>query len=210
MSDEQPITEAELQAYADGRLAAGRRAEVDAWLAAHPEDAERIAAYEGVREELRSLYDQVLAEPVPERLERAARGKSRSHDGGSRWRAAAIAAGLTIAGVALGGIAGWNLHGWRAGPTAAADGTVAMARRAAVAHAVYSPEVRHPVEVGADQEQHRALLGRKERDGAVQIAHYQGIALRRTQGELRHFVLEAVRGARRAQLVDMYVVHDGE
>ena len=29
-----------------------------------------------------------------------------------------------------------------------------MARRAAVAHAVYSPEVRHPVEVGADQEQH--------------------------------------------------------
>jgi anti-sigma factor RsiW len=29
-----------------------------------------------------------------------------------------------------------------------------LARRAAVAHAVYSPEVRHPVEVGADQEQH--------------------------------------------------------
>jgi anti-sigma factor RsiW len=29
-----------------------------------------------------------------------------------------------------------------------------LARRAAVAHAVYSPEVRHPVEVGADDEQH--------------------------------------------------------
>ncbi|PHV04687.1 hypothetical protein CSQ96_24665 [Janthinobacterium sp. BJB412] len=29
-----------------------------------------------------------------------------------------------------------------------------LARRAAVAHAVYSPELRHPVEVGADQEQH--------------------------------------------------------
>ena len=29
-----------------------------------------------------------------------------------------------------------------------------MARRAAIAHATYSPEVRHPVEVGADQEQH--------------------------------------------------------
>jgi anti-sigma factor RsiW len=28
------------------------------------------------------------------------------------------------------------------------------ARRAAVAHVVYSPEVRHPVEVGADQEAH--------------------------------------------------------
>jgi anti-sigma factor RsiW len=29
-----------------------------------------------------------------------------------------------------------------------------IARRAAVAHATYSPEVRHPVEVGADDEQH--------------------------------------------------------
>ncbi|MES2074610.1 MAG: anti-sigma factor, partial [Pseudomonadota bacterium] len=29
-----------------------------------------------------------------------------------------------------------------------------LARRAAVAHAVYSPELRHPVEVGADQQQH--------------------------------------------------------
>src|SRR5207237_10372219 len=32
--------------------------------------------------------------------------------------------------------------------------TAAFARRAAVAHATYSPEVRHPVEVGADDEQH--------------------------------------------------------
>src|SRR5262249_45771313 len=32
--------------------------------------------------------------------------------------------------------------------------TSAWARRAAIAHVVYSPEVRHPVEVGADQEAH--------------------------------------------------------
>jgi anti-sigma factor RsiW len=33
-------------------------------------------------------------------------------------------------------------------------GGAGLARRAAVAHAVYSPELRHPVEVGADQQQH--------------------------------------------------------
>ena len=66
MSDELPITEVELQAYVDGRLAAARRTEVDAWLSARPEEAERIAAYRGVGEDLRSLYDQVLAESVPE------------------------------------------------------------------------------------------------------------------------------------------------
>ena len=35
-------------------------------------------------------------------------------------------------------------------PQAAAS----LARSAAIAHAVYSPEVRHPVEVGADQQDH--------------------------------------------------------
>jgi anti-sigma factor RsiW len=152
MSDGLSITEADLQAYADGRLGAARRAEVDAWLSARPEEAERIASYQRVREELRALYNPVLAEPAHLQLERAASGKPRSQ--GSRGRVAALAAGCAVIGAALGVLAGWQLHASRAAPIAvAADGT-AMARRAAVAHAVYSPEVRHPVEVGADQEQH--------------------------------------------------------
>ncbi len=155
MSSESPITEAELQAYADGRLGAGRRAEVDAWLTARPEEAERIAAYQRVREELRALYDPVLAEPALEQLERAASGKARSQGRSRRgWRIAALAAGCAVIGAALGVFAGWQLHASRAAPAAAAADGTTMARRAAVAHAVYSPEVRHPVEVGADQEQH--------------------------------------------------------
>jgi anti-sigma factor RsiW len=157
MHDERPVTEAELQAYADGRLAAGRRAEIDAWLAVRPEEAERIAGYRRFSEELRSHYDPVLAEPVPEQLQHAASGKPRAQSGGVRraWRTAALAASCAVLGAALGALAGWQLHASRTGPSATAttDGAV-MARRAAVAHAVYSPEVRHPVEVGADQEQH--------------------------------------------------------
>ena len=92
---------------------------------------------------LHQLYDPVLDEPVPERL-RARR---------SRWRAAAIAAGWAALGLGAGVLAGWQLHAWRASvpPQAEVPGFV---KRAAVAHAVYSPEVRHPVEVGADQEAH--------------------------------------------------------
>ena len=33
-----PITEADLHAYADGQLPPGRHAEVDAFLASHPQD----------------------------------------------------------------------------------------------------------------------------------------------------------------------------
>ena len=42
---ETPLTESELQAHVDGRLPAARAAEVEAWLAQHPEEARRIAAY---------------------------------------------------------------------------------------------------------------------------------------------------------------------
>ena len=106
---------------------------------AKPEDAELKALQQALHE----LYDPVLEEPVPERMRPRA----------PRWRTAALAAGWVAVGLAAGVIAGWQLHAWRASvpPQAEIPGFV---KRAAVAHAVYSPEVRHPVEVAADQEQH--------------------------------------------------------
>jgi anti-sigma factor RsiW len=106
---------------------------------AKPEDADLKALQQALHE----LYDPVLAEPVPERM-RPRR---------PRWRAAALAASWIAVGLAAGVMAGWQLHAWRtsAPPQAELPGFV---KRAAVAHAVYSPEVRHPVEVAADQEQH--------------------------------------------------------
>jgi anti-sigma factor RsiW len=53
---ESPVSEADLQAYADGRLAEGRRAAVEAWLAARPEEAERVAAYRRLAHEVRAAY----------------------------------------------------------------------------------------------------------------------------------------------------------
>ena len=37
-----PVTEDELHAFVDNELPAERRGDVEAWLAAHPEDAERV------------------------------------------------------------------------------------------------------------------------------------------------------------------------
>src|SRR5207244_8792161 len=72
----------------------------------------------------------------------------------ARARRIAVVAGWITLGALLGALAGWEARDWRrpAGPPLA-EGAL-MARRAAIAHATYSPEVRHPVEVGADQEQH--------------------------------------------------------
>lgn len=205
MSTEPPVTEQELQAYADGRLVETRRAAVEAWLAARPDDAERIAYYRRVGEELRGTYDRVLGEPLPETMRHLARP--------ARWRSIARAAAWVAFGLALGAIAGWELHGPApTGGAATADVGAAMARRAAVAHATYSPEVRHPVEVGVDQEAHLVAwlskrLGTQLRPPKLESVGYSLIGGRLLPGEngpAAHFMYQCTRGTR----VTLYVRAD--
>jgi anti-sigma factor RsiW len=201
----EPITEADLQAYADGMLPEARRAAVAEWLAAHPEDAERIESYRQLATELRSSYDRVLNEPVPERLERTIRA--------GRVRHAGRVAAWVAVGAMLGAMAAWQLH--RAYPAAlapSANGADAMAHRAVVAHATYSPEVRHPVEVGADQEAHLVAwlskrLGTQLRAPRLEAVGYSLVGGRLLPGEngpVAHFMYQCNRGTR----VTLYVRAD--
>ena len=147
MSDPTRVTEDEIQAYADGVLPEERRAAVEAWLAAQPEEAESVAIYRRAREHLRATYDPVLSEPLPHRIKRVLRRPA-------RWSRFGLAAALIAAGVAAGVVASWQIHAWRTGEVRSADAGARMVHRAAVAHVTYAPEVRHPVEVGADQQAH--------------------------------------------------------
>jgi anti-sigma factor RsiW len=200
----QSINEADLQAYVDEQLDAARRAEVEAWLVAHPEEAERIAAFRRLGEELRAVYDPVLSEQLPPTLAGAGTLGER------RWPRFAAMAALLALGAAIGGIAGWQLHDSRPIAAAApADVGAAMARRAAVAHATYSPEVRHPVEVGADQEAHLVAwlskrLGAPLRAPKLEAVGYNlvgGRLLPGDNGPVAHFMYQCTRGTR----VTLYV-----
>jgi anti-sigma factor RsiW len=201
---EQQVSETDLQAYADGKLPEERRAAVVAWLAAHPEDAERIESYRQLAAELRSSYDGVLDEPVPERLERTIRS--------GRVRHAAMVAGWVVLGAVLGAIAGWQLHGARPALSPSADAADSMAHRAVVAHATYSPEVRHPVEVGADQEAHLVAwlskrLGNQLRAPKLEAVGYSLVGGRLLPGEngpVAQFMYQCNRGTR----VTLYVRSD--
>lgn len=167
-----PVTEADLHAYVDAALPESRRAEVEAYLAARPQEAERIQAYRRQNEELRRLFDPVLDEPAPERLQ-AQPAVRRS------WFSLRYAA---VAGwIALGGVIGWQLGSMQhAGPA----NNAAFARRAAVAHAVYSPEVRHPVEVGADQEAHLVNWLSKRLGTQLKVPHLGSIGYTLVGGRL--------------------------
>ncbi len=164
---------------------------------AAPDDAELKA----LSKALHQLYDPVLDEPVPEYLR--ARIVRRS-----RWRLAAIAAGWVAVGLAVGVVGGWQLHASRAVVTAQAE-VPGFVKRAAVAHAVYSPEVRHPVEVGADQEQHLVAwlskrLGAPLRAPKLDDVGYSLVGGRLLPGEsgpVAHFMYQCKKGTR----VTLYV-----
>ncbi|PKO87133.1 MAG: hypothetical protein CVU16_16165 [Betaproteobacteria bacterium HGW-Betaproteobacteria-10] len=151
----QPITETDLHAFVDARLSVSRRAEVEAYLAAQPEEAERLQAYQVQKEALRQLFNPVLDESLPAKLLDLAEPLPATVDAKkrpflSRWSVQRVAASFAIA--MLGGAAGWLGHGQYQARERMAQMTP-LPRQAAVAHVVYSPDIKRPVEVTADQEE---------------------------------------------------------
>ncbi len=138
-----PVTEDELHAYVDDELPAERRGDVEAWLEAHPEDAERVHSWRAMAETLHSRYDAVANEPVPQRLE-----LERLVRQPRRWIYGTIAA--TLIAFAAGGGAGWVARGATSAPSTFQSFTL----DALDAHRLYVVEVRHPVEVPGSERAH--------------------------------------------------------
>jgi anti-sigma factor RsiW len=161
-----PVSEADLQAYVDGSLPPARAAEIAQFLAQNEDEAQRVADYRLQNEQLHEAYDALLVEAVPARLQGGGAHRRLA------WYRYAAAAMLMLASAT----AGWHLHDRVAGTRAQ---TTQIARVAAMAHAVYSPEVRHPVEVGADQEEHLVRWLSKRLGASLKIPHLapQGYAL---------------------------------
>jgi anti-sigma factor RsiW len=145
------VTEDELHVYVDGQLPADRRAAVEAWLSSHPEDAVRVAEWRAQAEAIRTRYGAVVNEPVPDRLT-----LSRIMRTGKSWKTAAAAAALVA--FVVGGAAGWVARG----ASAAAPGAVALFTTDAIeAHKLYIGEVRHPIEVKAEEDHLLPWLSRR-------------------------------------------------
>src|ERR1700748_283013 len=137
------VTEDELHAYVDNELPAERRADVETWLAAHPDDAGRVRSWLDMADALHARYDSVADEAVPKRLE-----IERLVQQPRKWIYGAIAA--TLAAFIVGGSIGWVARGAAASPSTFQNFT----EDALDAHRLYVVEVRHPVEVPGSELAH--------------------------------------------------------
>jgi len=138
--------ESMLHAYADDQLAEAERERVEAWLERNPQAAAEVADWAEQSSLLHEAFDPVAQDPLPEAL--LARIDTGTAAPTRQWRMAAAIGWLAI------GLVGGYLLGRQ---PVASDESLAVApivRDAAIAYAVYTPEVRHPVEVGADQREH--------------------------------------------------------
>jgi anti-sigma factor RsiW len=197
--------ESELHALIDNGLPEARAAQVRAWLDVHPEEAQRVRDWQAQREALHALFDTVLEEPPPIRLQRSAMPRP-------WWQAGLPRIAAAVLWLTIGALAGFLARG-PVFPVHTPDISATLPRQAAIAHAVYAPEARHPVEVGADQEAHLAqwLSKRLGTKLAIPDLNHEGFALvggrllAANDGPAAQFMYQDAQGNR----LTLYVRHDG-
>jgi anti-sigma factor RsiW len=136
-----PEDERSIHAYVDGELDADSRRAFEQKLEATPSLRTRVQDYRQINQALKSLYDPVALQSVPPALLNPASPRQ-AH------RSLLVAA--IVAALAIGGAGGWLSHAlYRDAVSRALPGE--LASEALTAHAVYTPEVRHPVEVGGSE-----------------------------------------------------------
>lgn len=145
------IADDELMAFIDGALDADRQRQIEQLALRDDELATTIAALRAQRKALRDSLDPVLVEPIPQRLLQLAPP--------SRFSLARVAAAMAwvAVGITAGSLTSWQYLS-RNGQTGAEFASVSPApdlprfvRQATVAHAVFAPEVRHPVELDSTE-----------------------------------------------------------
>jgi anti-sigma factor RsiW len=175
-----PPTDDELHAWVDGQLAAERHGAVEEAIARDPAVAAKIAAWHTQRDALRRLHGELLDEPVPPALMNALGGHPTRQTERASWvRWGGIAAGVLVA-FAAGWIGSSQWSAARGGSQLAkAPAVREFVHDASMAHAVYVPEKRHPVEVAASEQQHLVqwLSKRLDRPLKVPDLSSQGYAL---------------------------------
>ena len=152
-----PPTDDELHARVDGQLAPDRHGVVEDANARDPAVAAKIASWHTQRDALHRLHGELLDVPVPDTLTAVLdRSQPRHAQRGAWMHRGGLAAGLLVAFAA-----GWLGNAQWSAPRGGAQQQLARApalrefvHDASVAHAVYSPEKRHPVEVTAAEQQH--------------------------------------------------------
>ncbi|GEO86774.1 MULTISPECIES: anti-sigma factor family protein [Alphaproteobacteria] len=179
-----PVSENDLHAYVDGFLDPDQRREVETWLDANPDAAAMVADWQRQNADIRDLFaslaearadDDTLVSKAGARTER---GSARNHP--RLWQAAA-AVTIFVGGTVAGQLAPPLFTGE---PQPALQSVATLPDQSRSAFLIYASDIRHPVEVGADEQQHLAAWLGKRLDTPLRIPNLTTIGLKLVGGRL--------------------------
>ena len=140
------VTDADVNAYVDGQLAAARMPAVEDAIERDPALAARVAELRRQNAALRDAFDTWIAEAPPARLVAATMSDPARRRFPSWLRPAFAAAASMIIGLGI----GW----FGRDATLQREGTpTSFTRQAALVHALYASDANRPVEIWAAEEQ---------------------------------------------------------
>lgn len=171
------IEQMELHAYVDGQLSTEGRRRVESYLETHPEALQQIKDYQTINEQVKAIFDPVADEPVPPHYL-----KPKQHAGIWRpLRSLAAATFLLSIGLSIGLYLGAELE-WSDAPQIVEENHVVG--ETVMAYTVYTPEVHHPVEVGAEQEGHLVEWLSKRMGKRMSVPKLDALGMRLIGGRL--------------------------
>ncbi len=178
-----PVDDSDLHAYVDGLLDEKRRAEVERWLAAHPEEAARVADWQKQNADIRDLFRNYERHYETDRAMLARHRSHASRKISIRTIAMRTAAAIMLftAGIAFGRLVPPTTENE---PVEVAINTASLQDQARSAFLIYANDVRHPVEVGADQQEHLATWLGKRLDYPMRIPDLSAVGLKLVGGRL--------------------------
>lgn len=185
MNERKPtVTEADLHAFADRLLPPEKQAELEAWLAENPEDAAAVVAWRAQSDEIRAMFSPyAISKDGDANLISRSRTSVQAIPPQRSRRLMMLAASLAlfIAGAAAGHF-GPDLLAPRELQLTSIE---ALPQQAHSAFVVYASDVRHPVEVGADQEAHLATwLGKRMNIAGLKVPSLQKLGFQLVGGRL--------------------------
>ncbi|MEW8221978.1 MAG: anti-sigma factor [Candidatus Thiodiazotropha taylori] len=136
-----------LHAYVDNQLDSATAESVENHLTENPEARRQVDEYQQINSLLKQLYDPMLEEPIPQALLQT----RPRHNYWPIVKQMAAALILLAIGLFSGFYVGLNQT---LVPVTAEKELDHVVTEAAMAYAVYAPEVRHPVEVTANEQDH--------------------------------------------------------
>ncbi|TWF54306.1 anti-sigma factor family protein [Neorhizobium alkalisoli] len=185
MNENRPVSEAELHAYVDGFLGEEDSARVEAHLAANPDLAGMVADWQAQSAGLQAAFAgaatpkendiRLISDIVAKASKRPASQP--------RHRLALAASAILVFGLGL--AAGHYGPKIFEAPQIELTATEILPREARDAFLIYASEVRHPVEVFANEEAHLATwLGKKLSVANLKVPNLQTLGFRLVGGRL--------------------------